>query len=158
MFHVGLMRIANILALAALLVPFKGPQAGENRHANAAAKLEVRVLEARGQAHVGSGAREAVVIYRMEVISVLRANIRVKPGETIAVRTDALPQETQDNSSAEGKTPGRLAQGWIGIVYLNPTPSAAGSEGPRPFTFAANGDSVEDLPPAPPSARWIKYE
>lgn len=159
MFQIGSIRIVIIVALAALLIPWRAAQAGEDRTEDAAAKLEVRVLEVRIDPDGGQGDRGSL-IYSMEVISVLRADLRVKPGETIVVRADASPRETPESGSAGSgsgsRAPKRLIPGWIGIAYLNPAPNADGLEANKRFTAAAQGESFEDLPPTPPSLRWTE--
>jgi hypothetical protein len=67
-----------------LLVLSRNAEAGQDLKAGAAAKLEVRVLEA--QVPTEQGERYDVV-YHMEVISVLRSNSGVEPGDIIAVRS-----------------------------------------------------------------------
>jgi len=65
---------------------------------------------------------------------------RVNPGDTIVVRSYASSKEA-------------LAPGWIGIAYLNPDPKTHGPEARRQF-IAADGDSLVENPPAPPSLRY----
>jgi hypothetical protein len=77
MFKIHSIRITTIAALGVLMVLWGNAQAGEDLKAGAAAKLEVRVLEA--QVPPGQGERLDVT-YRMEVISVLRSTSGVKPG------------------------------------------------------------------------------
>jgi hypothetical protein len=140
MFQVHLIRIATIAALGVLLVLWGDARAVQEPKAGAAEALEVQVLEA--QVPPGQGERHEV-LYRMEVISVLRSASRVKPGDTISVRSSALSNET-------------LAPGWIGVAYLNPDRKAGGPEARRQF-IADHGDSFEDVPPGPPSLRFTPY-
>ncbi|MGB5736590.1 MAG: hypothetical protein WBM40_19340, partial [Thiohalocapsa sp.] len=107
---------------------------------DAADVLEVKVLDAQVQR--GDGERFDVS-YRMEVLSVIRAASRVQPGETIAVRT--YGQSTQ-----------ALERGWMGTAYLNPDRQAASPDGGRQFVLAAPGESLVDLPPAPPSLTFTR--
>lgn len=150
MFQVHSIRITTIAALGILLVLWGNAQAGQDLKAGAAAKLEVRVLEAQVPAEQGE---RYDVVYRMEVISVLRSKARVKPGDIIAVRSYALSREALDMGVVAPKV---LAPGWLGVAYLNPDPKAGGPEARLRFAIAANGDSFEDIPPGPPSLRWIQ--
>lgn len=153
MFHVRSIRIAAVAAIAVLSVPWGNVQASQELKAGAAAQLEVRVLEAQ----VPPVQEERYdVLYRMEVISVLRSTSPVTPGDTIVVRSYALSPEATDSGSAEPGAPALLAPGWLGIAYLNPDPRAGGPEESRQFTIAAGGDSFEDIPPGPPSLRWTE--
>ena len=140
MFHS--MRIVTIAALCALSALWGAVWAEPAPQAGAAATLEVKVLEAQYQA-----GHEA--IYRMEVISVLRSRLRVKPGETILVRSRVANPEALDQ--------GLKPRDWIGTAYLNPDPTAVGPDARSRFVGAANGDSFAELPPTPPSVRWIEY-
>ncbi|RKT43142.1 hypothetical protein [Thiocapsa rosea] len=150
MFQVHSIRIATVAALGVLLILSGTAPAAQGLKEDAAAKLEVRVLEA--QVPVGQGERSDV-LYRMEVISVLRSASPVTPGDTITVRSFALSQEALDRGVAG---PQVLAPGWLGVAYLNPDPEAGGPDAGRQFTIGANGDSFEDIPPGPPSVRWIE--
>ncbi|CRI66323.1 conserved hypothetical protein [Thiocapsa sp. KS1] len=127
-----------------------GARAGESLKADAAAQLEVRVLEAQVPGEPGE---RYDVLYRMEVISVLRSSARVKPGDTIVVRAYALSKEALDRGVAG---PTLLSPGWLGVAYLNPDPKAGGPDSGRQFVIAANGDSFEDIPPGPPSLKWTQ--
>jgi hypothetical protein len=140
MFQVHSIRIATIAALGVLLVLWGDARAAQEPKAGAAEAFEVQVLEA--QVPAGQGERYEV-LYRMEVLSVLRATSRVKPGDTITVRSYALSKEA-------------LAPGWIGVAYLNPDPKAGGPEARRQF-IAEHGDSFADVPPGPPSLRFTPY-
>ncbi|MBK1723689.1 hypothetical protein [Thiocystis violacea] len=148
MFRVYSIRIATFAALGVLSVLWSAMAAGQAPRAGAAATLEVKVLEAQVSPDAGQGERPEA-IYRMEVISVLSATIRVKPGDIIMVRTQAPSTAAQDK--------GLRPRGWIGVAYLNPDPKAGGSEAPSRFVAAANGRSFEDLPPTPPSLKWTEY-
>jgi hypothetical protein len=81
--------------------------------------------------------------YRMQVISVIKTASRVQAGETITVRTSS-----QNNQA--------LVQGWVGTAYLNPAPQAASADGGRQFVLAAPGESLVNLPPAPPSLTFTR--
>lgn len=96
MFHVYSIRVATGAALGLLMLLGGAAGSGQEHKTDAAAALEVRVLEA--QASPGQG-QSYEVLYQMEVISVLRATSRVEPGETIVVRAYALSQEAQDEDS-----------------------------------------------------------
>ena len=150
MFQVQSMRIATLAALGVLLVLWGGARAEQERQEDAAVTLEVKVLEV--QVTPGQGERDAV-LYRLEVISVLRSTAQVTPGDTLVVRADALSQEALDRGLVG---PRILAPGWLGVASLNPDPKASGPEAHRQFTMAANGDSFEDLPPGPPAVKWTQ--
>ncbi|AFL75281.1 hypothetical protein [Thiocystis violascens] len=150
MFQVQSMRIAMLAALGVLLVLWGSARAEQERKEDAAAALEVKVLEA--QVSPGQGDRDEV-LYRMEVISVLRSTVQVTPGDTIVVRADAVSQEALDRGLVGPRV---LAPGWLGVAYLNPDPKASGPEARRQFTMGANDDSFEDLPQGPPSLRWTQ--
>jgi len=154
MFQVHSIRIATVAALGVLLVLWGDARAVQEPKAGAAEALEVRVLEA--QVPPGQGERYEV-LYRMEVLSVLRSSSsRVKPGDTIVVRSYALSKEALDRGFVGPKVPALLAPGWIGAAYLNPDPKAGGPEARRQFAIAANGDSFVENPPGPPSLRWTR--
>ena len=140
MFQVYSIRIATVAALGVLLVVLGDARAAQELKAGAAEALEVQVLEA--QVPPVQGERQEV-LYRMEVISVLRSASRVTPGDIITVRSYALNKET-------------LAPGWIGVAYLNRDPKAGGPEARRQF-IAPHGDSFEDVPPGAPSLRFTPY-
>ena len=142
MFKFDAIRIATIAALGALSVLWGAVWAESSPPTGAAATLEVKVLEA--QPSTGNEA-----LYRMEVISVLQSSIRVKPGDSIRVRSRLAGPEAPDQSLKP--------RGWIGTAYLNPDPRATGPEAHFQFVGAANGDSFAELPPTPPSVRWIEY-
>jgi len=137
MFQVHSIRIATVAALGVLLVLWGEAQAVHELKAGATEALEVKVLEA--QVHQGQGERQEV-LYRMEVLSVLRSTSRENPGDTITVRSYASNNET-------------LAPGWIGVANLNPDPKAGGLDARQQF-IAPHGDSFEDVPPGPPSLRF----
>jgi hypothetical protein len=142
MFKLDAIRIVTIAALGALSVQWGAVWADQSPPTGVAAKLEVKVLEA--QPSTGNEA-----LYRMEVISVLRSSIRVRPGDSIRVRSRLAGPEAPDQ--------GLKPRGWIGTAYLNPDPRATGPEARFQFVGAANGDSFAELPPTPPSVRWIEY-
>ncbi|MBK5962571.1 hypothetical protein CCR95_00200 [Thiocystis minor] len=150
MFQVQSIRIATLAALGVLLVLWGDARAEQDRKEDAAAALEVKVLEA--QVPREQGDRDEV-IYRMEVISVLRSTAQVTPGDIIVVRADAVSQEARDRGVVG---PAVLAPGWLGVAYLNPDPKAGGPEAHQQFTIAANGDSFEDIPPGPPAVKWTQ--
>lgn len=136
MFGTCSIQYATIAALGLLAILWG--QAGAAP--DAADVLEVKVLEAQVQ----QGDGELVdVSYRMEVLSVIRAASRVQPGDTIAVR-------------AYGQSKRVLERGWMGTAYLNPDRKAAGPGGGRQFVLAAPGESLVDLPPAPPSFTFTR--
>jgi hypothetical protein len=101
---------------------------------DAAEALEVKVLAAEVQQGEGEGSD---VLYRMEVLSVLRSTSGVQPGETVTVRSYGPGQEILESE-------------WIGTAYVNPDPEASGAE--RRFVIAADSESLVELPPGPPSA------
>ncbi|ADC62673.1 hypothetical protein [Allochromatium vinosum] len=142
MFKFDVIRIATIAALGALSVQWGTVRADQSPPTGVAAKLEVKVLEAPQQTGYEA-------LYRMEVISVLQSSIRVKPGDIIRVRSRLAGPDTPDQSLKP--------RGWIGTAYLNPDPRAIGPEARFQFVGAANGDSFAELPPTPPSVRWIEY-
>ncbi len=145
MLQVYSIRIATLAALGAWSV-LCGAASAEQAP-GAAATLEVKVLEAQVAPDSGQGERDEVR-YQMEIISVLRSTLRVKPGDTIVVRAHAVSKEAVDQ--------GLRPRGWIGTAYLNPDPKASGPEARWQFV-EATGNGFEDLPPAPPSATWIEY-
>jgi len=142
MFKFDAIRVTTIAALGALSVLWGTVWADQSPPTSVAAKLEVKVLEAPRQTGYEA-------LYRMEVISVLQSSIRVKPGDTILVRSRLASQAAPDQ--------GLKPRGWIGTAYLNPDPRATGPEARFQFVGAANGNSFEELPPTPPSVRWIEY-
>ncbi|NVZ10723.1 hypothetical protein HW932_15775 [Allochromatium humboldtianum] len=142
MFKFDAIRITAIAALGALSILWVSVGAESSPPTGAAATLEVKVLEI--QPTTGNEA-----LYRMEVISVLRSSIRVKPGDIIRVRSRLTGPEAPDQ--------GLKPRGWIGTAALNPDPRATGPEARFQFVGAANGDSFAELPPTPPSVRWIEY-
>jgi hypothetical protein len=155
MFQGHSIRIATVVALGVLLAVCGGARAGQELKAGAAAALEVRVLQVQTPPDPAPGERYDV-FYRMEVISVQRSTSRVKPGDTIVVRSYALNKEALDIGVSGPKAPALLAPGWIGLAYLNPDPKDSGPEARWRFTIAANGDSFENLPPAPPSLIYTR--
>jgi hypothetical protein len=56
------------------------------------------------------------IVYRVEIISVLRSTTRVEPGETIRVRSYGVSQVLLDRGFAGPKIPALLEPGWIGTV------------------------------------------
>ena len=140
MFKVHSIRIAAVATLGVLLVLWGDARAVQEPKAGAAETLEVKVLEA--QVPPGQGERYEV-LYRMEVLSVLRSSpSQLKPGDTIVVRSYASSKEA-------------IAPGWIGVAYLNPDPKAGGPEARRQF-IAADGESLVENTPGPPALRYWK--
>ena len=154
MFQVRSSRITTAAAFGLLMALWGGAQAEQGLQSSAAAAFEVRVLEAQVPPDTGQGERYSVT-YRMEVMSVLRSKTRVKPGETIVVRSYGLSNASPDSGA---KAPTLLSRGWMGVAYLAPDPNAAGPDAGLQFVVAAEGDSFADLDPAPPSATWIEYQ
>jgi hypothetical protein len=150
MSHVHSIRIATVAALGVLMFLWGNARAAQEPSSGAAEALEVQVLEA--QVPSGQGERNEV-LYRMEVLSVLRSSpSRVEPGDTIVVRAYALSNAAQDRGTVEPKAPVLLAPGWIGIAYVNPDPKASGPEARGQFVIAGDG-FVQNLP-GPPSLRF----
>ena len=138
MFQVHSIRIATVAALGVLLVLWGDARAVQEPKAGAAETLEVQVLEAQVPAAQGE---RSEVLYRMEVLSVLRSSpSRVQPGDTVVVRSYASSNEA-------------LAPGWIGVAHLNRDPKAGGPEARRQF-IAADGDSLVANPPGPPALMY----
>lgn len=131
-------RTANIAALAVLAI--LSAQAGAASPPDAAEVFEVKVLEA--QVHQGQG-EPLDVLYRMEVLSVVRSTSRVQPGETVTVRSN-------------GQSKKALERGWTGTAYLNRDPKAASPGDGRQFVIAPQGESLTELPPGPPSATFTR--
>jgi hypothetical protein len=67
----------------------------------------------------------------------------MQPGETVTVRTHGLGNEA-------------LELGWIGTAHLNRDTTASGPDAGRQFVTAAHGDGLVDLPPGPPSLRYMR--
>ncbi len=138
MYQVDSIRIATVAALGVLLVLWGAARAERELKAGAAEALEVQVQEVQVPAEQGE---RYEVLYRMEVLSVLRSSpSRVNPGDIIAVRS-------------YGSNKDALVPGWIGVTYLNPDPQASGPEARRRF-IAADGDGFEENPPGPPALRY----
>jgi hypothetical protein len=131
-------RYATIAALGVLAILLG--EAGAVPPPDAAEVLEVRVLDS--QVPQGQGERFDV-LYRMEVLSVLRSASRVQPGETVTVRSYGLGKEA-------------LTRGWMGTAYLNRDPKASGPDAGRQFVIATHGDSLVELPPWPPSLTFTR--
>jgi len=131
-------RYATIAVLGVLAILWG--QAGAAPPPDAADVLEVKVLET--QVHQGQGER-LDVLYRMEVLSVLRSASKVQPGETVTVRSYGPSKEARE-------------QGWIGTVYVERDPKASGPDAGRQFVIAADGDGLVDLPQGPPSATFTR--
>jgi hypothetical protein len=131
-------RYTTIAALAVLAI--LSAHAGAAPPPDAAEVLEVKVLEA--QVHQGQGERFDV-LYRMDILSVVRSASGVQPGETVTVRSYGQSKEA-------------LGRGWTGTAYLNRDPKAAGPGDERQFAIAAPGESLVELPPGPPSATFTR--
>ena len=131
-------RYATIAALAVLAILWG--QAGAAPPPDAAEVLEVKVLEA--QVHQGQGERFDV-LYRLEVLSVVRSASGVQPGETVTVR-------------AHGQSKEALGRGWTGTAYLNRDPKAADPGAGHQFVTSAQGESLVALPPGPPAATFTR--
>ena len=131
-------RYATIAALAVLAILWG--QAGAAPPPDAAEVLEVKVLEA--QVHQGQGERFDV-LYRLEVLSVVRSASGVQPGETVTVRSYGQSKEA-------------LERGWTGTAYLNRDPKASSPGAGHQFVTAAQGESLVELPPGPPAATFTR--
>jgi hypothetical protein len=134
--YTGIVVLGLFAILAAKVGAVLPPDAVEGLKADARAVLEVKVLEVQTAA---DPAERFDVVYRMEVISVLRATTRVEPGETIRVRFYGVSQALLDRGFVGPKIPALLEPGWIGTAYLDPDPQASGPE--RQFVIAADGPS-----------------
>lgn len=154
MFQVRSSRITTAVACGLLLALWGSARAEQGLQSSASAAFEVRVLEAQTPPDTGQAERYPVT-YRMEIMSVLRSKTRIKPGETIVVRSYGLNNASPDSGA---KAPTRLSRGWMGVAYLAPDPSAAGPDAGLQYVVAAEGDSFADFDPAPPSATWIEYQ
>ena len=159
MFPTRLIRYTGIavLGLLAILTGKVGavlpPDAVEGLKADAQAVLEVKVLEVQSAA-APAPAERFDVVYRMEVISVLRSSTRVEPGEIIQVRSYGVSQALLDRGFVGPKIPALLEPGWIGTAYLDSDPQASGADVERQFVIAAHGDSFVELPPGPPALKY----
>ena len=131
-------RYATIAALAVLAILWG--QVGAAPPPDAAEVLEVKVLEA--QVHQGQGERFDV-LYRMEVLSVVRSASQVQPGETVTVRSYGQSKEA-------------LERGWTGTAFLNRDPKASSPGDERQVVTAAHGESLVELPQGPPSATFTR--
>jgi hypothetical protein len=127
------------------------PDAVEGLKADARAVLEGKVLKVQTSPNP---AERFDVVYRMEVVSVLRSTMRLESGETIRVRSYGVSQALLDSGFVEPKIPALLEPGWIGTAYLDPDPQASGPDAGRQFMIAAHGDSFVELPPGPPSLEY----
>ena len=149
--YTGLAVFGLLAILAGKVGAVLPPDAVEGLKANAQAVLEVKVIEAQSAADTGE---RFDVVYRMEIISVLRSTMRVEPGETIQVRSYGVSQALLDRGFVGPKIPAPLKSGWIGTAYLDPDPQASGVDAERQFVIAAHGDSFVELPPGPPSLEY----
>lgn len=77
----------------------------------------------------------------MEVLSVIRSTSRVQSGAVVTVRSYGPSTEA-------------LEQGCMGTAYVNPDPTASGSDAGCQFVIAADSESFVKLPPAPPSLEY----
>jgi hypothetical protein len=146
MFHVHSIRTATVAALGVLLILWGDTRAAPERTAGAAETLEVQVLKA--QVPPGQGER-------YEVLSVLHSSpSRVKPGDTIVVRSYVLSKAALDRGVVGPKVPALLTPGWIRVAYVNPDPKASGPEARRQFATAIDGNSFVEDRPGPPSLRY----
>ncbi|MFB1490095.1 MULTISPECIES: hypothetical protein [unclassified Thiocapsa] len=149
---------STVIAVVGLLAILAGkvsavlpPDAVEGLKADAQAVLEVKVLDVQTAA---DRAERFDVVYRMEVVSVLRSTTRVESGETIQVRSYGVSQALLDRGFVGPKIPAILEPGWIGTAYLDPDPQASGADVERQFVIAAHGDSFVELPPGPPALKY----
>ncbi|NCA72415.1 MAG: hypothetical protein EOM91_20590, partial [Sphingobacteriia bacterium] len=87
-----------VFALLAILAGTVGavlpPDAVEGLKTDARSVIEVKVIDAQTAADTSE---RFDVLYRMEIISVLRSTVRVKPGETIQVRSYGVSQALLDS-------------------------------------------------------------
>jgi len=136
MFITRSIRSATAMTLGILAILWE--PAGAAPPQDAAEVLEVKVLEAQVQ----QGERERVdILYRMEVLSVIRSTSQVQSGAVVTVRSYGPSTEA-------------LEPGWMGTAYVNPDPTASGSDAGRQFVIAGEGESLVNLPPAPPSLEY----
>jgi hypothetical protein len=145
----GIAAVGLLAILAGKVGAVLPPDVVEGLKTDAQAVLEVKVLEVQTAAHP---AERFDVVYRMEVISVLRSTTRVESGETIRVRSYGVSQALLDRGFVGPKSPALLAPGWIGTAYLDSDPQASGADVERQFVIAAHGDSFVEMPPGPPRA------
>ena len=147
----GIAAVGLLAILAGKVGAVLPPDAIEGLKTDAQAVLEVKVLEVQTAA---DPAERFDIVYRMEVVSVLRSTMRVEPGETIRVRSYGVSQALLDRGFVGPKIPALLEPGWIGTAYLDPDPQASGPDAGRQFTIAAHGDSFVELPPGPPALKY----
>ena len=145
----GIAAVGLLAILAGKVGAVLPPDAVEGLKTDAQSVLEVKVLQVETPP---SPAERFDVLYRMEIISVLRSTVRVEPGETIQVRSYGVSQALLDSGFVGPKIPALLEPGWIGTAYLDPDPQASGPE--RQFVIAAHGDSFVEMPPGPPSLEY----
>lgn len=146
----GIAAVGLLAILAGKVGAVLPPDAVEGLKTDAQAVLEVKVLEVQTAA---DPTERFDVVYRMEVVSVLRSTMRVESGETIRVRSYGVSQALLDRGFVGPKIPALLAPGWIG-TYLDSDPQASGVDVERKFVIAAHGDSFVELPPSPPSLKY----
>jgi hypothetical protein len=127
------------------------PDAVEGLKTDAQAVLEVKVLQVETPPNP---AERFDVLYRMEILSVLRSTTRVEPGETIRVRSYGVSQALLKSGFVGPKIPALLEPGWIGTAYLDPDPQASGNDTERQFVIAAHGDSFVEMRPGPPALEY----
>jgi hypothetical protein len=143
--------LALFAALAGQAAAVLPPDAVDKLKANAKVVLEVKVLDVVAPA---VPVDRFDVFYRMEILSVLRSSAQVHPGDTIRVRSYGVSQALLDQGFVGPKVPALLNRGWIGTAYLDPDPQASGSNARSQFVIAADGDSLVELPPGPPSLQY----
>lgn len=142
-------RIATAIAAAMLAVMVGDAFASEALKAEAPSVLEVKVVQVQAPAEPTQGP-QSEILYRMQVISVIRSSSGVKPGDTIIVRADAAADDAS-------KAPMRLTDGWMGTAYLRPDAAGGDPEAGPQFAVAAEAASFEDMPPGEPSLIYRKW-
>ena len=129
-------RYTTIVLLGVLAILWGG--AGTAQPPGAAEALAVKALAPQ----VDQGECERFdVLYRMEVLSVVRSASGVEAGETVTVRSYGQSKEA-------------MARGWVGTAHLIGDPKAAGTADARQFVVATESGSLVELPPGPPSATF----
>jgi hypothetical protein len=149
--YTGVAGFALLAILSGTVGAVLPPDAVEGLKADAQAVIEAKVLEVQTAADTSE---RFDVVYRMEILSVLRSTMRVEPGETIRVRSYGVSQTLLDRGFVGPKIPAFLEPGWVGTAYLDPDPQASGPNTERQFVIAAHGDSFVEMPPGPPSLEY----
>ncbi|NCA73065.1 MAG: hypothetical protein EOM91_24035, partial [Sphingobacteriia bacterium] len=90
----GIAAVGLLAILAGKVGAVLPPDAVEGLKTDAQSVLEVKVLQVETPP---SPAERFDVLYRMEILSVLRSTVRVKPGETIQVRSYGVSQALLDS-------------------------------------------------------------